>query len=99
MNAGQVAPTRHFLWQRFERAFLQLVESDGVSIDTSLGTGYALDSVMTHAALRRHLVLIVVVKSTLLLGIWWAFVKDARVDVETDEAASRILSTQGESPQ
>ena len=54
---------------------------------------------MTHAALRRHLVLIVVVKSTLLLGIWWAFVKDARVDVETDEAASRILSTQGESPQ
>ncbi len=54
---------------------------------------------MTHSALRRHLLLIVVVKLTMLSAIWWLFVKDARVEVLPGDAASHILSTPGEPPQ
>lgn len=51
---------------------------------------------MTLDALRRHLVIIVVVKLAILFAIWWLFVREARVAVATDDAARRILSSPGE---
>lgn len=42
--------------------------------------------------LRRHLYLIVAVKLALLGAIWWCFVRDARVPVDPDGAATHMLS-------
>lgn len=51
--------------------------------------------------LRDHLFAIVAIKLVALFAIWWVFVRDARVDVGTGDAASRLLSDPGtqESPQ
>jgi len=47
--------------------------------------------------LVRHLALAIALKLILLVWIWWAFVKDARTDVNVDDAASH-LTTLAESP-
>lgn len=45
--------------------------------------------------LRDHLFAIVAIKAIALFVLWWAFVRDARVEVDTTDAASRILSAPG----
>lgn len=52
----------------------------------------ASQTVMTTAAIRRHLYLIVAVKLALLVAIWWGFFRDARVPVDPDGAATHLLS-------
>ncbi|MBK1687562.1 cytochrome oxidase putative small subunit CydP [Rubrivivax gelatinosus] len=42
--------------------------------------------------LLRHLALAVLVKLVLLAGLWWLFVRDARVDVDADTAALRVTA-------
>ena len=42
--------------------------------------------------LPRHLAVIVLVKVVLLGAIWWAFFRDARVDVTAERAADRVLA-------
>jgi hypothetical protein len=54
--------------------------------------GAASRNAMTAIHLRRHLYLIVVVKLALLGAIWWCFVRDARVPVDPDGAATHMLS-------
>ena len=41
--------------------------------------------------LIQHLTAVIVVKMVLLTAIWWLFIRDARVDVTVEGAASRIL--------
>lgn len=48
---------------------------------------------MTPSSLSRHLILIVAIKLLVLFALWWVFVRDARLEVESEGAASRILST------
>lgn len=50
-----------------------------------------MKSVPPTARLVRHLVAIVVVKLALLTALWWAFFRDARVDVTADDAARQVL--------
>ncbi len=40
--------------------------------------------------LVHHLVTAVLVKLAVLVGLWWWFVRDARVDVGTEQAAAQI---------
>ena len=51
-------------------------------------------SVMSARPLRlsRHLAVIVLVKALLLGAIWWAFFRDARVEVTAERAADRVLA-------
>ncbi|WP_202416625.1 cytochrome oxidase putative small subunit CydP [Duganella qianjiadongensis] len=49
--------------------------------------------------LLRHLIIAVLVKLVLLTGLWWAFVRDARVEVDTTAVARHLggpLATTGE---
>ena len=43
--------------------------------------------------LIRHLIAIVALKLALLTGIWWAFIRDARVEVGVDEASDHLFPT------
>lgn len=47
---------------------------------------------MTHDERRllRHLVTAVLIKLAVLLVLWHAFVRDARVSVDTDRVAARL---------
>jgi len=40
--------------------------------------------------LLRHLVIAVLLKLALLVALWWAFVRESRVDIDADRAAARI---------
>lgn len=49
--------------------------------------------------LLRHLIIAVLVKLVLLTGLWWAFVRDARVEVDTTAVTRHLggpLGTTGE---
>jgi len=43
--------------------------------------------------LMRHLVIAVAVKLVLLVGLWWAFVRDARVEVDPAAAAQHLTAS------
>ena len=45
---------------------------------------------LSDKRLLRHLVIAVVVKLIVLTGLWWACIRDARVHVDTDQAAAHI---------
>jgi multidrug resistance efflux pump len=47
---------------------------------------------MTQAERRllRHLVTAVLIKLVVLVLLWWAFVRDARVSVDTDRVAAQL---------
>jgi hypothetical protein len=52
-------------------------------------------------ALRRELYAILLIKLVLISGLWWAFVRDARVDVDEARIArhlARDIPRQGEQP-
>lgn len=40
--------------------------------------------------LLRHLVIAVVVKLAVLVGLWWGFVRDQRVDADTAQTATHL---------
>lgn len=68
------------------------------------GTGIedAIPKSMNHVDrhLLRHIVIAVLVKLLVLTALWWGFVRDARVSVDTESAAARITvsaTTQGKS--
>ena len=42
--------------------------------------------------LVRHLVVAVLVKLALLAGLWWFFVRDLRVPVDTGTAAAHLVT-------
>ena len=46
---------------------------------------------MTHQRLLRHLAVAVLIKLAVLVLLWWLFVRDARVTVDTDGAARHLL--------
>ena len=51
--------------------------------------------------LLRHLVIAVALKLAVLAALWWAFVHDARVDVDAERAAAHIgmsAPSQGDPP-
>jgi hypothetical protein len=50
---------------------------------------------MTRADSRlvRHLAIAILVKLALLMLLWWGFVRDQRVNVDADRAASHIDAT------
>jgi len=41
--------------------------------------------------LVRKLTVVLVIKLAVLTGLWWGFVRDQRVPVDTDRAASQML--------
>jgi len=41
-----------------------------------------------------HLVIAVAIKLVLLAGLWWAFVRDARVEVDPAVAARHLVAPQ-----
>jgi hypothetical protein len=41
--------------------------------------------------LAKKLVLVLLVKLTLLLVLWWGFVREQRVTVDADKVASQLL--------
>lgn len=49
--------------------------------------------------LLRKLIIAVLIKLVVLTALWWLFIRDVRVSVDTDSVADRISgtnSTQGE---
>ncbi len=49
-------------------------------------------------ALRRELYAIVLIKLVLITGLWWAFVRDARVDVDETRIAQHLARHLSEQP-
>ena len=45
----------------------------------------------TPLPLPRKLAIVLVIKLVVLTGLWWGFVRDARVPVDTNRAAARLL--------
>jgi hypothetical protein len=43
-----------------------------------------------EARLVRHLAFAIAAKLAVLVALWWAFVRDDRVDVDVDQAAAHI---------
>ncbi|MDE2203528.1 MAG: hypothetical protein KGJ38_12535 [Burkholderiaceae bacterium] len=43
--------------------------------------------------LVRHLLVIVTIKVAVLGALWWVFVRDARVAVDAERAADRLILT------
>ncbi|WP_296227102.1 cytochrome oxidase putative small subunit CydP [Ralstonia sp. UBA689] len=43
--------------------------------------------------LVRHLLVIVTIKVAVLGALWWVFVRDARVAVDAERAADRLIMT------
>jgi hypothetical protein len=41
--------------------------------------------------LTRKLALVLLIKVVLLLTLWWGFVREQRVTVDSDKAAARLL--------
>ncbi len=46
-----------------------------------------------HRRLTRHLVAIVALKLVLLSAIWWAFIRDVRVEVDVEKASNHLFPT------
>ncbi|HEY0843888.1 MAG TPA: hypothetical protein VGE12_00870 [Noviherbaspirillum sp.] len=46
----------------------------------------------TDRRLLRHLVTAVLVKLLVLTALWWTFVRDARVSVDTERVAAQVSS-------
>lgn len=44
----------------------------------------------TQDPLLRHLVIAVTLKLAVLVGLWWAFVRDERVGVDVERAAAHM---------
>ncbi|MDD2885589.1 MAG: hypothetical protein PHT48_11170 [Dechloromonas sp.] len=40
--------------------------------------------------LRREIYAIVIIKLLIIMGLWWAFVRDAQVDVDGDRFAEHL---------
>lgn len=47
------------------------------------------------STLVRKLAVVLAIKLAVLVGLWWGFVRDQRVPVDTDRAAEQLL---GERP-
>jgi hypothetical protein len=45
----------------------------------------------TPHPLSRKLAIVLVIKLVVLTGLWWGFVRDERVPVDTDRVAARLL--------
>ncbi|MBE0588158.1 hypothetical protein D9M68_719010 [compost metagenome] len=43
--------------------------------------------------LLRKLAVVLVIKLVFLMGLWWGFVREQRVVVDTDAAASQMLGS------
>jgi hypothetical protein len=43
--------------------------------------------------LVRKLAVVLVIKLAVLIGLWWGFVRDQRVPVDTDSAAMQMLGS------
>lgn len=43
--------------------------------------------------LLRKLAVVLVIKLAVLVGLWWGFVRDQRVPVDTDAAAMQMLGS------
>ncbi|WP_431149769.1 cytochrome oxidase putative small subunit CydP [Acidovorax facilis] len=43
--------------------------------------------------LVRKLAVVLVIKLAVLTGLWWGFVRDQRVPVDTDSAATQMLGS------
>ncbi|XUM19825.1 cytochrome oxidase putative small subunit CydP [Bradyrhizobium oligotrophicum S58] len=46
---------------------------------------------MNDRRLFRHLGVAIAAKLVLLLALWWAFVRDARIDVDAPTAAAHLV--------
>ena len=42
--------------------------------------------------LRRELYLLVIIKLLVIIGLWWAFVRDARVEVDGERIARHLAT-------
>jgi len=67
----------------------------GIFRNASFGLELAEWSGMTRdeSRLVRHLAIAILVKLALLVALWWVFVRDHRVNVDADRAASQIGAT------
>ncbi len=52
---------------------------------------------MTDRRLLRELGIVLILKLLLLFGLWWAFVRDERIDVDAAKVAQVIVGTDGAS--
>lgn len=41
--------------------------------------------------LLRHLLIAVLVKLVVLAGLWWMFVRDARISVDTERVVAQVI--------
>ena len=53
---------------------------------------------MNDRRLLRHLALAVLLKLAVLVGLWWAFVHDAKVAVDPDAAARHLMPPPAATP-
>ncbi|MBN8489273.1 MAG: hypothetical protein J0M20_16295 [Burkholderiales bacterium] len=53
---------------------------------------------MKPLTLSRHLALLVLVKLAVLVGLWWAFVRDAAVPVDDQRAAAHLTGAPAAPP-
>lgn len=65
------------------------------------GTGLDTPTGMQPSAnpLVRHLTLAVVLKLVVLMALWWAFVRDGRIDVDATRTATHLSTAAEASPQ
>ncbi len=42
--------------------------------------------------LRRELTLLVIIKLMVIVGLWWAFVRDAKVEVDSERIATHLVA-------
>ena len=54
---------------------------------------------MTNRLLLRHLVVAVLIKLLVLTGLWWQFVRDARVTVDVETVVGHFNPPQSSSPE
>lgn len=59
-------------------------QPSGTGLDTYLGMKAAQDHLL------RHLVIAVALKLAVLVGLWWAFVRDERVGIDVERAAAHL---------
>ena len=52
----------------------------------------------TDRRLVRHLMIAVAVKLVVLVALWWTFVRDSHVPVNTEHAASQMLAAPAAMP-
>lgn len=42
--------------------------------------------------LRHELILLVIIKLMVIIGLWWAFVRDAKVEVDSERIATHLVA-------